>query len=218
MKITHRNSEILFLYLPLILIILISGCVQKKDIDQSFTTDSPCTAPCWYGLQLDVSSRADVLATLNNLPFIENRSIHEYGYRWGTDDQAIEIYYDCIGTKTGCGSLVLSGDRLKMMWMSIKYPLTFKQAVDKLGKPEYLEYGVCEPEAPSCRLNLSWPGQRIFVVADLKKAELCAEMKAGNTIPPETQIAFIFYSKKEGFKLDTASCLNRLPWPGFSEP
>jgi hypothetical protein len=218
MKISFRIKVRLLLCLSLLLIFILSGCRQNTEIDSSFITDLPCSAPCWYGLKLDVSSKADVLATLNQLSFVDKKSIHEYGSRWRSDDQAIAIYYDCISLHGNCGSFTMSGDRLKRIWMHINYPLTFKQAVDKLGEPEYIEYGVCQPEY--CRVNLDWPDQNIFVVSSKKGMMLCNEIQPGKkTISPEAQITDIFYAiVEESPKQDVGSCLQLMPWPGFREP
>lgn len=184
MKKSFRIRERLLLYFSLLLMIIISGCQQKTEVDQSFTSGLPCKAPCWYGLKLDVSSKADVLTTLDQLPFVDKKSIHEYGTRWYADDHAIVIYYDCINSRENCGSLLLSEDRLKQIWIAIKYPLTLKQAVDKLGQPEDIQYGVCQPGY--CEVNLDWPNQRIFVGSSLKNSSLCNEIQAGQTsLPPE---------------------------------
>lgn len=212
-----RRRPFLCILLTLLLAI-ISGCRPKTEIDQSFLTDLPCIAPCWYDLKLNKSTKADVLTTLYQLPFVDKGSIHEYGTRWDADDNAIEIYYECVDPRGGCGSLTLSEDQLKTIWMSVNYPLTFKDAVKKLGKPGYLEYGVCNLGVPSCRVNLSWPEQSIIVGADLEKTKFCDDIRAGQTIPSETQVTDIFYTVEESFKLETGSCLHRLSWPGFSEP
>lgn len=218
MKISFRIKERLLLYLSLTLMLIMSGCKQKTEIDQSFTSDLPCKAPCWNGLKLDVSSRSDVLTTIKQLSFVDKNSIHEYGTRWYADDHAIVIYFNCIDSRENCGSLLLSEDRLKQIWIAIKYPLTLKQAVDKLGQPEDIQYGVCQPGY--CRLSLDWPNQRIFIESSLKNSNLCNEIRAGQTnLPPEIQVTDIFYMVVEEVpKSDAGSCLQLMPWPGFREP
>jgi hypothetical protein len=215
MKLSFRIRERLLLYLSLLLMIIISGCKQKMAIDQSFTSDLPCKAPCWNGLELDVSSRADVLETVKQLSFVDKNSIHEYGTRWYADDHATEISYDCIDSRENCGSLLISEDRLKQIWIAINYPLTIKQAVDKLGQPQDIQYGVCQPGY--CRLSLDWPSQNIFIESSLQNSDLCNEIRAGQTsLPPETQVRDIFYMViEEGPRSDEGSCLQLLPWPGF---
>lgn len=220
MKIFHRirKKKPFLSILFILLVVIIPGCMRKTHTDQSFSTNLPCTAPCWYDLILNTSNKTDVLTTLYQLPFIDKKSIREYGSRWGTDDQAIEIYYECSDPRKSCGSLTLSGDRLKMIWILTNYPLTLKNVVEKLDNPEYLEYGVCDQGAPKCSIILSWPDQNIMVKADVEKTELCDELRTGQTIPPETQVTDIFYATKETFTLEAGSCLHRLVWPGFNEP
>ena len=219
MNIIQRIRRRLFLCILLILLLaIISGCRSKTEIDQSFLTDLPCTAPCWYDLKVNKSTKADVLTTLYQLPFVDKGTIHEYGTRWDEDDNAVEIYYECVDPRGSCGSLTLSENHLKTIWMSVKYPITFKDAVKKLGEPEYLEYGVCNLRVPSCRVNLSWPEQSIIVGADLEKIKFCDDIRVGQTIPSETQITEIFYTVEESFELEVGSCLHRLSWPGFSNP
>jgi hypothetical protein len=44
-------------------------------VDQSFITGNTCAAPCWYGLEIDKSSEADVMSVLTTLKFIDYETL-----------------------------------------------------------------------------------------------------------------------------------------------
>jgi hypothetical protein len=78
----HRCLQIVALTLSLLLTISISGCESRSTsksgiATQSFLSDEPCAAPCWYGLVPGESSKADVLRVLAELPFVDMSTISE---------------------------------------------------------------------------------------------------------------------------------------------
>lgn len=40
-------------------------------MDRSWLTDNPCAVPCWYGLELNRSTKAEALATVGGLSFVD---------------------------------------------------------------------------------------------------------------------------------------------------
>ncbi len=93
----------IWLYLLCIFVWVLTGCqfpvqtpfptptptLEPSQMDKSLLTDTPCPAPCWYGLELEKSSKADVLTTLQTLSFINSNSI----------DESAEGYLDPITNK-----------------------------------------------------------------------------------------------------------------------
>ncbi|MHA1938847.1 MAG: hypothetical protein ACW97O_11615, partial [Candidatus Thorarchaeota archaeon] len=51
-------------------------------LDQSVFTGDPCSAPCWHGLILDVSTDQDVYQVIRSLPFVDQGSIREWNTVW----------------------------------------------------------------------------------------------------------------------------------------
>jgi hypothetical protein len=155
----YHEVEIICLVIPALLLTIVlvacSGWKNDPKADRSFITDMPCVAPCWYGLELGKSNKADVAETLKELPFIDKASIHEYGTRWLEDDYAKEFYFGCVHPrKESCGSALISNDKLMSLWLSVGYSLSIEMVVDKLGEPDYLVYGGCVPYAPICSVGL----------------------------------------------------------------
>jgi hypothetical protein len=196
-----------------------SGWKNNPKADRSFITDMPCKAPCWYGLELGKSSKADVAVALDELPFIDKASIREYGTRWLDDDYAREYYFGCVHPKKeSCGSALISNDKLMTLWLSVGYSLSFKMGVDKLGEPDFLDYGGCVPYTPVCSVSLYWLRKGIVISSDLKNGKVCQAIQKDNSIPADLQVTDIFYTVEDAFGPGTMGCFHRISWPGFSNP
>lgn len=92
-----RRSRLWFVAVSAALVA--ASCVRASEetlMDRSFITGKPCAAPCWYGLELDVSNKDDVIAALDRLPFVDQASIGEFGTAWLEDENAIGISYGCL--------------------------------------------------------------------------------------------------------------------------
>lgn len=212
-------NRIKLVVLGFLLAMFLSSCSteQKETLkDESFITGLPCAAPCWQGLELDKSNKSDVIAKLQELPFVDKGSIREYGARWMSDQNAVAIHYDCTSPRRACGELRLSGDRLKNIHFLIEYPLTFDDVIEKLNSPDFVSVGVCQPEKPDCRVGLNWPGKGIFVGTHGDDVDLCEAVRKGLKIPAKTKVTEIAYSAEEAFAPVEGSCLQDLPWPGLS--
>jgi hypothetical protein len=203
-----------------ILTIFLMGCskIQQIDvIDRSFVTGLPCAAPCWYGLELEISKSSDVVSTLKYLPFVDKSSIQEHSTVWDKDDRAVEIGYSCIYPRKYCGGLLLSDEKLKRIFTVVNFPLTLEESVDRLKEPDSIDYGVCQPELPYCDVILNWENKGISVISYSNDLNICMRLQSEGTIPPETKVTEISYMSKEGYSRDGDSCLKRLPWTGFSQ-
>ena len=218
-KFSHKISKLILALLLTIFLVACSGFKNDPLVDRSFITDSPCIAPCWYGLELDKSGEADALETLKKLPFVDLKWIKEFKTFWFEDNNAMGINYGCIHPRDElCGGIIVSRDKIKNMWQSVGYSLTVKMVVDKLGKPEYVDYGGYHPEVGGCELILAWPEKEISVERVDPKNEIpCQEIREGHGIPPETKITGIFYGVKEAYGSEPRGGLTRISWPGFSE-
>jgi hypothetical protein len=185
--------------------------------DKSFVTRQPCAAPCWYGLKLDQSTKEEVYATLRKLPFIDPSSIRERGSGWAGDSSARDLAWDCTHPKVDrCGGATLSHDRLKQLWYSVGYTLTFEQVVGQLGPPDYLDYGPWSGEAGGSIIFLYWPDNMVTVeYGDTKSMALLQSLDRGKGLPRNTPVAAIYYSTKEGFLPKPGPGEKRIPWPGF---
>lgn len=197
-----------------------SGAEATEDtlVDRSFLTGEPCAPPCWYGLELDKSSKADVFATLKGLPFIDPVAIREAGTVWLDDDVAQEIIYGCLQPKDAqCGGVLVSKDKVKLMWMFVGHELTFETVVYQLGPPNSLDYGVFNHDG-GCRISLNWPEQNISIDSVNKESYApCQAIKNGEGVSANAKVRLIAYLVKEGFP-KPVGCCNGIAWPGFVEP
>jgi hypothetical protein len=171
-------------------------------------------------LERDKSTEEEVYATLRELPFVDQNTIGEWGTTWLNDDQAKEIYFGCLYPKEEyCGGALFSAKRLKELWMSIGYELTFETVVDQLGPPDYVEFHKLLPHLTGCVISLNWPDKGILVESvDTDSYARCLSLEEGNRVQPSTTVAAIFYSVKEGFGSEPGDCCTIIPWPGFAKP
>ena len=204
------------------ILMLVSSCSSvdsDSDIDRSFLTDEPCPAPCWYHLELGKSTREDVLQSLKTLPFINPQSIKESGATWMDDSSAKSIYFGCIHPKTkDCGEITISDDRMKSIWFSVNYPLTTKMVVDKLGTPDYLDYGGYHPEVGGCVVLFYWVERGVSIsIINTRNDTPCQEIREQGSIPTETQVTVISYFDNKILSSEPPAGLKRIQWPGFSQ-
>jgi hypothetical protein len=214
-KMTYRSIVVL-------IVVFAAACSAVNDpkADQSFTTDKPCAAPCWYGLEPDRSTKADVLAVLTQLEFIDSASVQEYSDRWFEDDHALGIAFDCIHPKiAGCVNAIISGDKLKWLRTSAGSKLTVKMTVDKLGIPSYVDYGPYAPEVGGCIVTLAWPPRGISIgMLDTRNDEACRAIRDGHGIPADLRVTSLDYTVQGAFTSDPGGCCKRVLWPGFAKP
>ncbi len=210
--------------LVVLLGLIVTGCksstVADPLVDHSFLTQQPCSAPCWYSLELERSSKRDVYDVLNQLSFIDSSSIKEVGTSWLGDDTAKEILFGCTHPQVkSCGGVLISQDKLKRLWFIVGYELTFQATVDQLGPPDYVDYGPYHPEVGGCIIDLNWPEKGIVVEnMDTRSDAQCQNVKQGKSFSPEIGVTAIFYSVKEGFGTHPGGCCTRISWPGFTKP
>jgi hypothetical protein len=206
----------------LLLLILLPSCsiIQGYSAsDQSFLTDKPCAAPCWYGLEPGKSTEEDVMKTLIELPFVDPSSIKSYGTVWQEDNSAKSIIFDCINPKVKeCGEVLVSIDELRRLRVPTTNSLTFYSAVNKLGPPSYISYRALPP-AGDCIVFIDWPDHGVSLsTIDNRSKDLCEILPKGGKMPPNTKVVDIFYFEKTTSKKHIIYGENFIEWPGFEKP
>ena len=219
MALFNRTS---YRYIVVLIVVMAAACSTVDDsmAVQSFKTDKPCAAPCWYGLEPGSSTKADVVAVLKQLDFVDSASIQEYSTTCLGDDHAQGISFGCVHPQTAsCGGAVIFGDKLKLLTLSASSKLTVKMTVDKLGIPDYVEYGLGAQEVGGCKTVLSWPQRGIEVVVfDATNETVCRALMGGQGIPPDLRVTDLDYLAQDAFASGPAGCCPRIPWPGFAKP
>ena len=102
-----------------------------------FVTGNPCSAPCWYGLQLNKSTEADVYSTLKKLDFVDQTSIGEWSVTWLNDADAKEIFYSCLyPNEKGCGSCSSISEQIEIFANDNPLPINGRNGCAETGRAE----------------------------------------------------------------------------------
>jgi hypothetical protein len=123
--------------------------------DQSWLTEKPCGAPCWYGLEPGVSSREDLISKVKQLSFINGNSAT-------TDSVGTRFLYK----KTQSDSVVSMGFEngiLEFLAFVPNYQIIFEQAVEKLGSPDGFSVEPMYPDAAGCELQVWWKNKKLVL-------------------------------------------------------
>ena len=184
-------------------------------VDKSFLTGQPCEAPCWYNLNLGVSTESDVRKTLARLPFVYQEDIREWNTTLSNDQVAKEIFYYCsyLNDKV-CGRFLFSDGIVTLISTRIDFPLDFQTVVDKLGPADYYAMfsGI---ETQNCTINLFWLEDNLLITITNYQYYNCPYEKG---IDPNSKVEFITYSHEEPpFLFEQYSDIYK-QWQGFSKP
>jgi hypothetical protein len=215
----HRSRK---RWIVVVIVLMTVSCTPQTNdslADHSFVTGQPCAPPCWYGLEVNKSDEKEVYATISGQPFVDQSTIHETQSAWLGDPNAKEILYGCLHPKdASCGGAQFAKDKLKMLWMSVGYELTFKAVVDQLGPPDYIDYGPYSPEG-GCQVELSWLKKGIAVHSLDANSDLpCELIKDNNGVRSDSRVNTIIYSVREVLESGPGGCCQRVPWRGFAQP
>lgn len=190
-------------------------------MDRSFLTHQPCAPPCWYGLEPDKSSEADVIKTLKTLPFVQPDAIAVYDLGQGAPLIPGErgVSFNCaVPQGQTCGGIRLSDNRVTEIQLVVQYPLTIGTAVKNLGPPEFVTYGPMNVERPGCRMNFAWPKTGIVVFRlDPFNSLACDRLREGKGLDEDLKVGGLQYYSANAFQLRFAiSGDSRTSWPGFA--
>jgi hypothetical protein len=199
--------------------------LEASLMDRSLLTDKPCPAPCWYGLELGKSTRAEVLATLQTLSFADPKTIQEVGsgyWDYTTDKNlpATLIGIDCRRPNRQypqCAALTVSNDILVDIGLSPNYALTLSEVVNHLGPPDYVGAVILQ-DLTTCKLMLMWVKKQIQMErTEPNGKNLCEAVRAGQRLDPSLTVDDIFYELPQFFDKIPLEGRDR-PWPGFARP
>jgi hypothetical protein len=232
LQLVQSNTPVVRVYILILLIGGLAGCqvalptpkptLEAALMDQSLLTGKPCSAPCWYGLELGKSTKAEVLATLPDLSFADPTTIEEdaYGY-WDLEIHqnlpATLISINCRQPQRQCADLTVSNDILVSIGLFPNYELKLGEVVDYLGVPDYVG-SVMEQDQTTCKIALWWINRQIRLERSVQNGQaLCEAVKAGNRLDPNLTIQRIYYDLPAAFAKIPLTSRDRA-WPGFAEP
>jgi hypothetical protein len=203
-------------------------------IDSSILTGIPCAAPCWYGLEVDRSTKADILATARTLSFVDSKEFPEELSSYFDPSKQAEvgaslIRLNCRQPEGGtCASLLVVNDVLKEIYLLPLPSLSFGQVVPHLGPPEYVRVFPVEGNPALCDIALIWKQRGIWVAfsngaflngSPQKEQVRCQAVHSSKDLSPNLPVDQIIYGSPDDYIFATASeSGGDLPWSGFAQP
>jgi hypothetical protein len=229
--------------LIILLVATMSGCSSDDSIpkafdddipnelqDLSILTDQPCNAPCWYNLTPDKSSKQEALDVLGNLTFIDSASIRSQNANWWgvTPEEPVPatlILAACVQPANEiCVEILTVEDKIKYISLFPNYGLTFDEAVEHLGNPDYISAHPYGAECLGCILEFSWlePPLEIFITRVDRRCtagnKICKAIWDGGKILKDLQVEQITYQGSVPSYRQTPMQDYDIPWPGFAVP
>lgn len=114
----------------------------SPELDVSLLTDEPCRAPCWHNIVPGVSGQDDVLAQLEDSPFVREGTLGHNPSLEGEVPTYV-FYWKARGERYN--RIVLRDETVLRLEIGVDHDWTLGDAVDKFGPPEYV-YEVLECE------------------------------------------------------------------------
>lgn len=175
--------------------------------DDSFLTGISCQAPCWYGIELGESTLADVLETIDTLPFVENISQKEY-------ENEFQITFDCpYILDSSCGVITTENNIVTRISYQNGFELSFREAVNVLEDPDqiwaWLDHG-------SCYILLDWGPSKAIGLEFYQKSNIseCTTLFQTGKLSSALEVNRIIYATSPYCEIDNNSCFE---WKGFGD-
>ncbi len=190
-------------------------------IDRSFITGEVCDPPCWYGLEINKSTKEDVLSTLDQLRFVDSHSYKEYETYWLDGSLTTAIQYGCVKSNANpCGILTFYKGMLKKNWLTVNYDLRLEKAIERLGTPDYLTYLWPSPSG-ICEISVLWIEKGITIsFHDRNKRNECESVIDGNGVSRGVLVETVLYTSREVLEATfnlPGGCCKSIKWPGFRD-
>jgi hypothetical protein len=204
-------------FLTICLLLIAFGCSTEKSnpdfvdptahpdlVDQSWLTGKPCAGPCWNGLQIGESKESEVLSTIRNLSFINQKSVNlvrssmsgldPYIYAPG-----VEITGYCNGSRENCIRMRFRvvDDILTEVSILLRNDIRLDQAIEYLGKPDYIGYYLEGVEKMTCEVVLVWSTKQLVLSSErFRGSEMekyCLDVRDIHKTVPSLKISNVKY-------------------------
>jgi hypothetical protein len=199
-------------------------------IDRSWLTGSPCTAPCWYGLELTKSTKEEAITATSKLLFVSSDAPElvttEY---WEVDGEQYKpedvVYYECKSPpELYCVVQFFREGYLYEIDLLPNYEITFSEVVGQLGEPTAFWINRISPEAKGCRVLLVWEDRQMFTEYDegilssiFAKEDLCDVIyNEDYKIPGELSVQSVHIVSNE-ILMELSKHSSYVLWNGFFE-
>lgn len=157
------------------------------------------------------------MSTLRTLAFVDAASIISRPTGWYDSDDAMLVEYECVGQPgESCGAALVSEGTLVRITPPVQVPITFREAVNRLGPPDYVFAG---PPAVSggCVVELFFRARQAIVSSHQRGDEICERVSDGHGIDPELVLDSITYVTGNVMPPGEDSGPPFFPWRGFLE-
>jgi hypothetical protein len=195
-------------------------------IDRSWLTGDPCLPPCWNGMEFGKTTFEEASRLVRSLPFIDPHSIDERESNYvffpyptpAVPGKRINLY--CRQPENElCARLWFVEDVLVDIFLFPNYHITFLEAVDQLGEPDFLDVNPLSPDR--CHVSIIWVEyqMRIAYVEFYKNdnRRLCQLVSDSEyKIPKDLSVWSVSIWAKERFIDLDHWTIN--PWKGFIDP
>lgn len=179
--------------------------------------ENSCSAPCWQGLTLEKSTKAETLEVLKKQTYLqvdENRFEEDVQNKSSADLSCLQPDGQI------CVTVFFKSNSLVDLKLLPNYPLTFKDVVEKMGPPDGFRTDKKAADAPGCDVYLVWKKKRMAIAFyetwhpyPFYKDYCDIVREAGNKIPPSLPVVEIRYLNEEALR-DFTSFAYRT-WRGF---
>jgi len=161
-----------------------------------------------------------VTNTLKELSFVDSSSISVRDVKLTGAQGDKEVAFDCSHpNQKRCGVIILKNGRVVYISLSVDYPLSLKEVIDKLGVPDYVTSDLYHPEVGGCILSMEYLNLGIIVESiDRQSEKNCHALESGEGLNPKISVDGLHYQSP--VVLHESSCIDPgcVRWPGFENP
>lgn len=124
-------------------------------VDQSWLSDQLCSAPCWRGLELEVTSREEAIETVQKLTFVQKDN-YTINADW--------VNFFCKDpSNITCVSMAFKDDLLTNLGLYVNYRLTLEEIIEEIGNPDSFISNYRNPESIDCDIKLFWISRQMTI-------------------------------------------------------
>lgn len=197
--------------------------------DRSVLTGKPCAAPCWQGLILGQSSKAEALDVARSLPFIDPTHFPEQSHTYvegsalfPSRQPAIFVQLPCQRPAgSNCGGLQFVNEVLMAVHLKPNYQLSLGAVVQSLGDPDYVQIVPITHHATlsnqPCTVALIWKQRGVRATAG--EEVRCEQVRGGKKIDANLTATDISYWLPDSLVITSVPQTDRdFAWNGFAAP
>jgi hypothetical protein len=229
----ERKSTVYVKYIMLVVFIplLIASCsltnegseptarvvINPSMKDTSWLTGVPCKLPCWYGITVGISTKEEVLSSIQSLSFIDfSSSVENESQYWDPRTGIVEpsqlMSIPCMQPIDHICTQMFFVDNVLMEIILIpNFQISFGEVVKEIGEPDYLTARPVYPEVENCYVRLIWVDRQMmisnFYYGNKHDIDLCEYISDNDYRPPKDLLV-------ESVWIEIQEFYNEIPIPG----